>query len=129
MEIVPSLWRMPVALVRSSGMAGNASLLRAGLIPAWMTSIFTGLRGLRLEPGRPMHTPAIVEAAVHVFQEVRDRAGRSGGVEFDLERAQRRLETHADGLRAGLRDRQRQRAHHQRGDGDDSPGAHLNSAK
>ena len=34
MEIVPSLWRMPVTLVRSSGMAETRSVLRAGSIPA-----------------------------------------------------------------------------------------------
>ncbi|MCU0252706.1 MAG: hypothetical protein MUE61_21145 [Vicinamibacterales bacterium] len=86
-------------------------------------------RGLRLEPGRPMHPAAVVEAAVHVFQKIRGRDRRSCRVDLDLERAKGGVESHADGLRGGRRDRQRQRAHRQRGDGNDSPGAHLNSAK
>ena len=61
-----------------------------------------------------MHAAAVVEAAVDVLQEIRDRGGRAGGVEFHLERAEGRFETHADCLRAGLRPQERQGADRQR---------------
>ena len=75
METTPSLWRRPVTPVRSRAMGGNPSLSRAGLTPAWMTSILTVWPGWLDSRTVRWNPPSVVEAAVHVAEEVGAVAG------------------------------------------------------
>ena len=92
---------------------GETSAPASGLMPPWMISIAGLSAGRRVVvgPGGAVKAAAVVEPAVHVFQEVRRGDRRALRVHRDIDGAERGLDAHQDfAVRGRLRGRRREEA-------------------